>query len=115
MKTTRLTAALIAALAISLHAQNEEPPPGPPPGSPPPGHRPPPGGPLFALLDTDRDGKLSEEEIDKAPEILKALDANGDGYVDVREAHPKPPAPKEESDSTETTSTETTSAESSSD
>jgi Ca2+-binding EF-hand superfamily protein len=58
---------------------------------------------MFALLDTDRDGKLSEEEIDKAPEILKALDENGDGYVDAREAHPKPPAPKEESDSTETT------------
>jgi hypothetical protein len=110
MKTTRLTAALIAAMAMSVHAQNEEPPPGPPPG-----HRPPPGGPLFAVLDTDRDGKLSEEEIDKAPEILKALDENGDGYVDAREAHPRPLAPKEESDSTETPSTETTSTESSSD
>ena len=101
MKTTRLTAALIAALAMTAHAQNEEPPPGPPPG-----HCPPPGGPLFALLDTDRDGKLSEEEIDKAPEILKGLDENGDGYVDAREVHPKPPAPKEESDSTDTTSTD---------
>jgi hypothetical protein len=110
MKTTRLTAALIAAMAMSVHAQNEEPPPGPPPG-----HCPPPGGPLFALLDTDRDRKLSEAEIDKAPEILKALDENGDGYVDAREAHPRPPAPKEESDSTETTSTEATSTESSSD
>lgn len=88
---------------MTVHAQNEEPPPGPPPG-----HCPPPGGPLFALLDTDRDGKLSEEEIDKAPEILKALDENGDGYVDAREAHPKPPAPKEENDSTETTPTDST-------
>ena len=111
MKTTQLTAALIAALAMTVHAQNEEPPPGPPPG-PPPEHCPPPGGPLFAVLDTDRDGKLSEEEIDKAPEILKALDENGDGYVDAREAHPKPPAPKEESDSTDTTSTETTTTDS---
>ncbi len=109
MKTIQLTAALIAAMAMAVHAQNEEPPPGPPSGSPP-GHCPPPGGPLFALLDTDRDGKLSEDEIDKAPEILKALDKNGDGYVVAREARPKPPVPpKEESGSTETTPTESSS------
>ncbi|MFM2094130.1 MAG: hypothetical protein RIS70_1254 [Planctomycetota bacterium] len=36
---------------------------------------------IFRALDTDRDGKLSAEEIDKAAEALRQFDANKDGSV----------------------------------
>ena len=36
---------------------------------------------LFRALDTDRDGKLSAEEIEKAAESLRQFDANKDGSV----------------------------------
>lgn len=40
---------------------------------------------LMEALDANGDGKLSAEEIAKAPERLKALDKNGDGEVSAEE------------------------------
>jgi Ca2+-binding EF-hand superfamily protein len=56
------------------------------PGRPPEGF--PPGGPrggLFAVLDTDRDHKLSSAELQAAGEVLKKLDRDGDGSVTIEE------------------------------
>lgn len=88
--TTTLAAALIAATALIAHAEGPEGRPGPPRG----GHRPPPGA-FIGLLDTDRDGKLSAEEITKASDTLKALDTNGDGALSRDELRPKPPEKKD--------------------
>jgi Ca2+-binding EF-hand superfamily protein len=41
----------------------------------------PPGGGLFGLLDTDRDGQLSTSEIVGAGSVLLKLDKNGDGKL----------------------------------
>ena len=43
------------------------------------------GGGLFRLLDVDRDGKLSANEIDGAVAALMKLDANKDGILDAQE------------------------------
>ena len=40
---------------------------------------------MFARLDADQDGFLSQAEFDKPVERLRALDANGDGRVDRHE------------------------------
>lgn len=40
---------------------------------------------IFGMLDTDRDGQLSGDEIDKVAEKLKALDKNSDGKVSLEE------------------------------
>jgi Ca2+-binding EF-hand superfamily protein len=66
-------------------AQNPGQPPRPegaPPRRPdgPPGG-PPPGGGLFAALDTDRDGQLSNAEIVGAGSALLKLDRNNDGKL----------------------------------
>ena len=54
------------------------------PNAPPAGLRPfVPA--LFGVLDTDRDGQLSGEEIDKAAALIKALDKNNDGKVNPEE------------------------------
>ena len=44
--------------------------------------------PLFAALDLNHDGILQKEEIDAAPESLKALDKNGDGKITMDELRP---------------------------
>ena len=45
-----------------------------------------PSGPLFLrLLDTNRDGRLSRDELSRAAERFEHLDADGDGQVDLRE------------------------------
>jgi Ca2+-binding EF-hand superfamily protein len=59
-----------------------------------PGDRPGPPPGLFGALDTDRDGKLSGDEISAAAEALRKLDADGDGSLTIEElvaAGPKPP------------------------
>jgi len=39
------------------------------------------GGPLMQLFDTDKNGEISADEIANAPNVLKALDKNGDGKL----------------------------------
>jgi Ca2+-binding EF-hand superfamily protein len=54
--------------------------------APPAGGGQPGGGPaLFRLLDTDRDGRLSKDELAKAADHFGELDRNKDGAVDPRE------------------------------
>jgi hypothetical protein len=66
-------------------------PPTPPEGKPPHGHRPPP--PIIAALDADKDGTISAEELEGAPESLKQLDKNEDGELTPEEIHPHGPPP----------------------
>ena len=60
--------------------------PSPQRGGPGGGRR---GNPLMAVLDTDRDGSLSESEINNAPTALKSLDTNKDGVVEAEEIQPR--------------------------
>jgi hypothetical protein len=77
--------------------RDERRPPGPPPGEgQPPGEGPPcgefrPVPPLVAALDTDKDGTISAEELEGAPDSLTALDANQDGQLTPEEIHPHGP------------------------
>lgn len=65
----------------------------PPSQRPGRGRRPgPPPEPYLALFDTNKDGQLSGDEIDKASSVLRALDRNGDGLV-TREELPRPRRP----------------------
>ncbi|MBX3745315.1 MAG: EF-hand domain-containing protein [Verrucomicrobiae bacterium] len=41
--------------------------------------------PALAVLDTDGDGRLSEAELARAGEVLRALDRDGDGAIDADE------------------------------
>jgi hypothetical protein len=86
MNTTTMTfaAALLAALACQAQDERKGPPQG--------GERPPhPPMPLVAVLDADRDHKISAEEIEGSPTALKKLDENGDGDITREELRPKPP------------------------
>lgn len=40
-----------------------------------------PAEPLLAVLDRDRDGELSAEELRNAPSVLRELDRSGDGQI----------------------------------
>ena len=51
----------------------------------PDGRKRRPGGPLMRLLDTDRNGELSADEIRNAPAVLKAADKNKDGKLTPEE------------------------------
>jgi len=44
--------------------------------------------PLMAVLDLNRDGSLSKDEIDNASASLRALDKNRDGRIDATELRP---------------------------
>ena len=71
---------LVAGVAIAQSGDSRPTPPTKGEGG---GHRPPPPPPLLVLLDKDKDGELSAEEIANAPAVLLTLDKNGDGVVDV--------------------------------
>lgn len=72
---------------------DDQPPALDEPGKPPQGKRPPP--PLIAALDADKDGTISAEELEAAPESLKELDKNGDGELSPEEFLHGPPPPRE--------------------
>ncbi len=63
-----------------------------PPGGGTEGKKGGPGGmpphPLMEALDLDKDGKISAEEIKKAPQSLLKLDKNGDGELTRNEVRP---------------------------
>lgn len=61
-----------------------QPPQGRGPGGGPPGH------PLLLWFDADRDGELSGDEINAAADVLKKMDANGDGKL-TRDELRRPP------------------------
>jgi Ca2+-binding EF-hand superfamily protein len=52
---------------------------------------PHPGHPVVAVLDADRDGAISAEEIGNAAAALQSLDANGDGNLTPDELRPPRP------------------------
>lgn len=61
-----------------------------PPGQGRPGDDRAPGGQgggpaFFRILDTNRDGRLSREELSKAASLIDELDQNGDGQLEGRE------------------------------
>ncbi len=80
MKTNHVPWILGLLLSASAHAK---PPNGPPPGPP-----------LMMILDTDRDGVLSENEIKDAAETIAEFDKNEDGQITVEELR-MPPPPKD--------------------
>ncbi|CBY13231.1 unnamed protein product [Oikopleura dioica] len=62
------------------------------PPLPPRGPKPPQP-PVIAALDADRDGTISAEEMENAPDSLKSLDKNEDGELSPEELHPHGPPP----------------------
>jgi hypothetical protein len=78
--TIILTAGFVMLFAIFVAITNARPPR---PGGPGPF-----GGP-FELMDTDEDGKISEEEWNAYnAEMFKELDKNGNGYLTEEELRP---------------------------
>jgi Ca2+-binding EF-hand superfamily protein len=58
----------------------------------PQGNRPQNGGPAFLrILDVNKDGRLSRDELAKAVTLIDRLDQNGDGSLDGRELFGPPP------------------------
>jgi len=91
-KTLVISAAALAAALVVAAASAQRP--GVPPGKrdqSKSGRGFPPPSPLMDVLDADRDGELSAEEIANAPQVLKKLDKNGDGKLDRDELRPQPP------------------------
>lgn len=90
MKTQFITSLLALATVITASAEKPERR-----GE----RRPPPVPPVFAVIDTDRDGVLSAEEISAAGETLTKLDKNGDGEITPDELRlPPPPRERRERD-----------------
>ncbi len=83
-----LGAAAMLAVAVSVSWAQ------PRPGGPPRGERPRDAGanPMIRLLDANRDGTLSEDEIAAAPAKLKELDASKDGRLTQDELRAAMPA-----------------------
>lgn len=76
----RIAARLCLSLGVSIALAGSLP--AQPPGRPgPPAQAGPGGMPLMRLLDTNRDGTLSQDELAQAGEQLKQLDANQDGQL----------------------------------
>jgi hypothetical protein len=103
LDATEIASASAALLTLDKNGDGkltaEELRPPPPAGAtnhpnfgPPPGHPPHPG-PLFAALDTNKDGELDADEIANAGASLLKLDVNGDGKLSREELRPKFPPP----------------------
>jgi len=52
--------------------------------------------PVFAALDADHDGKISEDELKNATAALKTLDKDGDGVLSPMELFHMGPPPRDE-------------------
>ena len=97
MKKQHIILALcISAFTGVLCAQDGKPPGGGPsgPGGGPGGKGGGPGRmvpPIIAALDLNKDGIIDADELAKATESLKKLDTNGDGKLTEDEYRPKPP------------------------
>jgi hypothetical protein len=89
MKTTtiHLSIALLAGLA---NAQQPQPPKG--------HHPPPPVSPILVIFDADRDGVISQDEIDDASDALANLDRNDDGQITREELMPPRPEGENETE-----------------
>ncbi|MES2920064.1 MAG: hypothetical protein V4819_00855 [Verrucomicrobiota bacterium] len=85
MKANRIH--LLLALAATATASAQEP-------KPPVDRRPPPPQPLLVVLDANRDGALSPDEIANSSSALGDLDKNGDGMLTRKELLPRPPKDK---------------------
>lgn len=81
MKTYALPLMALALTATGLTAQE---------GKPPVTRRPPPPV-LLPVLDSNKDGALSADEIADAAAALLELDKNGDGKLGPKEIAPPPP------------------------
>ena len=73
-----VTTVIVLATAPAAIAQQEK------------GHRPPPPEKVIERLDTDKDGKISKAEADKAErgrmkEHFDKIDSNGDGFIEAKE------------------------------
>lgn len=96
MKKLHVIAAALAFAATGLllaQTTDSTAPRGPhrgPPGGGPGGHGR--GQPLLRVLDADKNGELSADEITAAPAALAALDQNADGAVSADELHAGRPA-----------------------
>ena len=91
LKTTLLILTA-SATSVALSIARGPGGPGGGPGGPGGGEdegRPPQPPPIIAALDADHDGIISADEIAKASEALKSLDANGDGKLTQEELHPE--------------------------
>jgi hypothetical protein len=71
-------------------AGDAAPPKGQRPPGPPPHFGPPP---VVAALDGNKNGTISADELEKAPESLKQLDKNTDGELSPEEIRPMGPPP----------------------
>ena len=93
MKKQHIILALcISAFTGALCAQEGKPPGGPGgPGGGPGGPGPRMIPPIIAALDLNKDGIIDADELAKASESLKKLDTNGDGKLTEDEYRPKPP------------------------
>ena len=82
MKTNRIQLLLALIMTASASAKDTKPPGG---------HRPPPPPPLLAVLDSNHNGELNEDEIANASSALLELDKDGDGQLTRMELMPPPP------------------------
>jgi hypothetical protein len=90
-KTLLALVALSTALTLNMQAQGRGQGRGQGQGrGPQAGFGGPQGGPpLFAALDTNKDGELSAAEIKNAAAVMKKLDSNGDGKLTIDEIRPR--------------------------
>ena len=80
-RLTIITALLLAAAGIAAAQDRRD-------GERQPRPPMPPVPPVLAMFDGDRNGELSEKEIDAASDVLAKLDRNGDGKITREEMRP---------------------------